>query len=220
MNKPFNQFIEFLHHRISLPLPGVEAQAEMMPEVTGLKYHPLKEPPVHARKSAVLCLFTPSDSFQTDILLTLRSDSVKTHKGQICFPGGRCEQQESPHETALRETFEEVGISPETIRVLGSLTKLYVPPSNSLMFPVIGFCHKRPTNIQLQKEEVQEAFFTELDLLTNKNNVKITQIQRDGNIINTPYFNVHPTTKLWGATAMILGEVCSLYREFNNSNLL
>jgi len=217
MSHSFDYFVEFLNKRIVHPLPGVKAQAKMMPEVTGLKYHPLKEPPDHARKSAILCLLSPSSTLKTEILLTLRSNNLSTHKGQISFPGGRCETGELPQETALRETYEEVGIRPETITLIGSLTKLYVPPSNSLIFPFIGFSNSRPNDLLLQTEEVQEVFFTEIALLVNKNTVKITQMERNNTIINTPYFNIHPTTKLWGATAMILGELCSLYEEFNNS---
>ncbi len=214
MNQPFSQFIEFLKNRLQLPLPGVYAQATMMPEVTGLKYHPLKEPPDHARRSAILCLLTPSINHQPEILFTLRSNNLSTHKGQISFPGGRCEDNELPQETALRETQEEVGIHPENITIIGSITKLYVPPSNSLIYPIIGYCNEHPTDIQVQQEEVEEVFFTEITALVNKNNVKITQLERNGLIIDAPYFDIHPTTKLWGATAMILGEVCSLFEEF------
>jgi 8-oxo-dGTP pyrophosphatase MutT (NUDIX family) len=215
MSQSFHHFIEFLYQRLQMPLPGVQAQATMMPEVTGLKYHPLKEPPEHAKKSAILCLITPSINNTPEILLTLRSNNLSTHKGQISFPGGRCEHGELPHETALRETYEEVGISPEVISLVGALTKLYVPPSNSLIYPLIGYCHERPTALELQLDEVQEVFFTEIATLTNKQNIKITQVERNGILIDTPYFDIHPTTKLWGATAMILGEVCSLFEEFS-----
>ncbi len=214
MDLLFNQSIEFLKLRLLLPLPGVEAQARMMPETTGLKYHPLKEPPEHARRSAILCLLTPSELQQPEILFTLRSNNLSSHKGQISFPGGRCEPDEPPYETALRETLEEVGIPPETITIIGSLTKLYVPPSNSLIYPIIGYCTERPSNLQIQPEEVQEVFFTGVTELLDKNNVKTTQLERSGILIDTPYFDIHPTTKLWGATAMILGEVCSLFQEF------
>ncbi|MBI3259388.1 MAG: CoA pyrophosphatase [Ignavibacteriae bacterium] len=214
MNQTFNESIEFLKQRLQLPLPGIEAQALMMPETTGLKYHPLTEPPVHSRRSAILCLLTPSELQQPEILFTLRSNNLSSHKGQISFPGGRCEPYELPHETALRETHEEVGIPPETITIIGSLTKLYVPPSNSLIYPIIGYCNERPTNIQVQPEEVQEVFFTGIKELLDKNNVKLTQLERNGILIDTPYFDIHHTTKLWGATAMILGEVCSLFQEF------
>lgn len=214
MNQSFGQSIEFLRYRLQLPLPGVKAQATMMPEVTGLKYHPLKEPPEHAKKSAVLCLITPSVNHQPEILFTLRSNNLSTHKGQISFPGGRCDSNELPHETALRETQEEVGIHPEKISIIGSLTKLYVPPSNSLIYPIIGYSNERPSDILLQPDEVEEVFFTEVTKLLNKRNVKMTQLERNGTIIDAPYYDIHPTTKLWGATAMILGEVCSLFEEF------
>ena len=98
MNLLFDQSIEFLKQRLLLPLPGVEAQARMMPETTGLKYHPLKEPPEHARRSAILCLLTPSELQQPEILFTLRSNNLSSHKVQISFPGGRCE----PDETSTR----------------------------------------------------------------------------------------------------------------------
>ncbi|MBK9248419.1 MAG: CoA pyrophosphatase [Ignavibacteria bacterium] len=210
----FNNFIQFLETRLHQPLPGTVAQAKMMPEVKGLKYHPLKAPPDHAKPSAILCLLTPSISGTIEIMLTLRSDSLTTHKGQISFPGGRSEKGELPHETALRETFEEVGLSPDDISVLGSLTQLYVPPSNSLIYPIIGFSANRPSNLTLQTNEVQEVFYTEIPFFLDHQNVKIGEWDRGGTTVLAPYWDIHPLSKLWGATAMILSEVCALYEEY------
>ena len=210
----FQHFIHFLESRLRMPLPGTTAQAKMMPEVKGLKYHPLKEPPPHAKPSAVLCLVSPSEERTPRVMLTLRSDALTTHKGQISFPGGRCEAGEAPHETALRETYEEVGIGSEDITLLGALTQLYVPPSNSLIYPVIGYSANPINNLTLQPDEVQEVFYSELTYLLDPRNVAIGEWDRGGTAVLAPYWDIHPKAKLWGATAMILSEVCALYEEY------
>ena len=73
------------------------------------------------KKSAVMCLFLENDN-KVYILLTKRSEKLKNHAGEICFPGGRIEKNDKDSlDTALRETFEEVGVSRDKIKVIGQL---------------------------------------------------------------------------------------------------
>lgn len=207
-------FLEFLKNRLLNPLPGVEAQKIMAP-VPDRGKRPEVSVEIDTTQSAVLILFTPLGEQNLEILYTLRSNKLAYHKGQISFPGGRTEEDESPVKTALRETHEEVGIDPGKIKVLGALSPLYVPPSNSIINPVAGYIESLPP-LRLQESEVSEAFTIKLDEL-------LSEIKRDkkdwllrGQNYKVPYWNVH-STPLWGATAMITSEVVELYREFLSS---
>ena len=153
------------------------------------------------------------DSNQYEVLLTLRSQELPTHKGQISFPGGRADKNESIIETALRELQEEVGIPADKVNVLGQITSLYIPNSRNFVHPIVGFIQNIP-ELQLNPTEVSEAFFIDLDTLTNTNNRQIEDWMIRDKHYKVPYWNIHHSTPLWGATAMILSEFISLYNEY------
>ncbi|RPI68420.1 MAG: CoA pyrophosphatase, partial [Ignavibacteriae bacterium] len=91
----------------------------------------LKNPPATARKSAVLVPLLIREGGLPDVMFTLRSDTLRSHSGQISFPGGRMDEGEDAVTAALREMQEETGVEPESVMVLGALSDLYIPPSNS-----------------------------------------------------------------------------------------
>lgn len=206
-------FLKFLEKRLQSPLPGTKAQEIMAPE----PYeggNPRVSIPLDALQSAVLVLFSNSGRGDLEVLYTLRSNKMLHHRGQISFPGGRAEKGEYVVHTALRETCEEVGISPEHITVLGSLTSLYVPPSKSVINPVVGFVEKMPV-LRLQESEVSEAFTISIDELYSEKNRRNEHRLLQGRRFRVPFWNVH-ATPLWGATAMITSEAVELYREFRH----
>ena len=90
------------------------------------------------RQSAVLMLFA-EDEHGPYVLLTERSHGMRSHPGQVSFPGGKMDGQETPVEAALREAYEEIGLEPAGVDVLGALPTLWVPPSNVSVTPVIGW---------------------------------------------------------------------------------
>lgn len=207
-------FLKFLNTRLKDSLPGVEAQKIMAP-VPDREKHPEVSVPVDASQNSVLILFSYGKAGNLEILYTLRSKKLINHKGQISFPGGRTEEGENPVETALRETHEEVGIEPREVKILGSLSSLYVPPSNNIINPVVGFIDTLP-ELRLQESEVSEAFTITLDeLLSESKRQKEIWLLRGQNF-NVPYWNVH-STPLWGATAMITSEAVELYRKYLGS---
>ena len=99
------------------------------------QFAPPEAPP---RRSAVLMLVTPGESGH-DIVLTERSGSLRSHAGQVSFPGGKLDPGETPVEAALRETWEEVGVDPERVEVVGSFPDLWLGPSSNAVTPVLGW---------------------------------------------------------------------------------
>ncbi|SDO87591.1 NUDIX domain-containing protein [Klenkia soli] len=92
-----------------------------------------------ARRSAVLVLFGETEHGH-DVLLIEKSTRLRTHAGQPAFPGGGAEPGEDyPVGTALREAWEEAGVEPSSVRVLGELPELFLGPSDNLVVPVVGW---------------------------------------------------------------------------------
>lgn len=99
----------------------------------------------NARRGAVLMLFggdpdAPADAGPVgDILLTERAHDMRSHPGQVSFPGGSIDPGETPVEAALRETVEEIGVEPAGVEVFGQLPELWLPPSNFAVTPVLAW---------------------------------------------------------------------------------
>lgn len=204
-------FAIYLAQRLANGLPGFEAQRRMAPRFEQGKLRSFASPP-DSRHSAVLALLTQADD-TLSVLLTLRSNDLATHKGQLSFPGGKMEEGESYTEAALRETFEEVGIAPTHVHILGELSELYTPPSNSTIHPVVGWCGQLPP-LSLSAREVQESLLVPVPYLHDENNIIEEEWDYRGTRMTVPFWRVHPTTPLWGATAVMLSELVALYDEW------
>ena len=101
--------------------------------------HRLPPPPADARRSAVLILFGDGPRGH-DVLLIEKSPHLRSHAGQPAFPGGGVDPGDDfPVGTALREAQEEAGVDPSGVRVLATLPELFLPPSNRLVVPVVGW---------------------------------------------------------------------------------
>ena len=154
-----------LHSLVELfsnPLPGNLAQEDMIP-VPRLG-HKLSDSAVGSCiEAGVLALFYPRKN-RLHLVFTRRTDRVSSHQAQISFPGGRREPDEEFDQTALRETNEELGVNPESVRILGRLTPLYVPPTNFCIYPVVGFAAERP-DFRPSPNEVAEVIEVPVDHL-------------------------------------------------------
>lgn len=207
------KLIELIQKALEKPLPGISAQKKMFPTQDDKPFREIT-PSKNARNSSVLLLLDfDIRTGRPSILFTLRSTKLKKHSGQISFPGGRADEGETVIETALRETEEEVGIRSKSITILGELTSVYIPPSNSMVFPVVAYLSEK-TPLKLNPDEVSEAFFIELGLLMNPDTIKFKEqfFPGTGKAL-VPFYDVHNKTPLWGATAIILAEFLELIKK-------
>ena len=140
------------------------------------------------------------------ILLTQRTDHLYDHAGQISFPGGRSEaHDESPAATALRETFEEIGLPHSLVEVLGALPE-YTTVTGYRVTPVVGLVTPPPA-FKLDAFEVAEAFEVPLTFFLDPGNHQRNTLQYQG---RTRHYYAMPYEQryIWGATA---GMLMNLY---------
>lgn len=203
--------IDWLKNRLKAPLPGFEAQELMAARVKPMPF----EIPGNARPSAVLIsLFFIDDILHT--LLIKRTDDGKAHSGQVSFPGGRFEQADtSLSSTALREAQEEVGIVSASVEILGGLTPLYIPVSNFMVHPFVGFLSPKPDYVISNKEvaRVIELPMDELLHPERKTNTEVTSAADKNFRRVVPAYKLLDGSIIWGATAMIISELQVIFGE-------
>lgn len=189
-----------------MPLPGYEAQRRMSPSHREFVPPPGKGPPF---TGAVLLLLYPGGGEELFIPLTVRTENVAVHKGQVSFPGGACEPEDaSLSHTALREACEELGVCEEDVRIMGALTPLYIEPSNFCVHPFVAYQGRRPSFVP-QAAEVFEVLEVPLSHFLDDRNTGIEDWMIGGIMRRIPYFDVYGH-KVWGATAIILSEFVAL----------
>lgn len=201
----FDNLIRHLEQVLKSPLPGKQAHMIMSPlPVDMRRFEPILQE--NHRKSGVLILFYP-DNGGAFFPLIKRPEYVGFHSGQVAFPGGKMEITDGNIiQTALREAEEEVGVDRSKVHVLGSLSDLYIPTSNFLVSPVVGFLESRPKFIPEEKE-VSRIIQAELPSIFNPEIRKQKMLTLGQNInLDTPFYEIDGEM-VWGATAMILSEL-------------
>ena len=195
-------------------LPGYAAQEVMGHE---LRQEYTTAPPT-ARPASVLALIYPIEDVHHLLFIQRTSPPGDRHGGQISFPGGSADSgDESAAATALREAEEEVGIDPTRVELLGELTPLYIPVSNFLVNPFVGYLPGRPTFI-LQVSEVARV----LELPLADFFAEGVVARRDKKLYNglvlkdVPHWQVSGEA-VWGATAMIVGELVAIGKPLDAS---
>ncbi len=195
--------INKLQHYILGELPAWDAQQRMAPPLRTAK--PLI--PHTVRQSAVCTLLYYRNN-QLHTLLIKRTEDGKTHSGQISFPGGKMDAQDySLTFCALRECEEEIGLSKNNILVLGSLSQLYIPPSNFIVTPVLSYA-EQVEQLTPSIDEVAEIIEVPLDELfddANKTTYTVRRSDDHTRIMETPAYQFRGHI-IWGATAMMLAE--------------
>ena len=198
------KFSARLQAALSGPLPGNSAHLKMASRLRREKYAFNHDTSTAIQSSVLILLYPFMDEVTTVFIRRQTYDGV--HSGQISFPGGRTEPGDQNRiDTALREASEEVNIDPAQVAVIGTLTELYIPPSNYLVLPVVGISSRRPKFVP-ERTEVAEIIESGLGFLFDKNQRKETRIVVRGTEIEAPYFDVD-NHMVWGATAMILSEL-------------
>ncbi len=205
------RFIDQLRLGLQQPLPGWEAQGIMVPQ-----RDPKPDMPTSFRESAVLSLIYPFEEM-LHLVLMKRSEGGRTHSGQMSFPGGRKEPEDpSLVFTALREAEEELGIPAQEVEVLGNLTQLYIPHSNFLVAPVVGYLDRRPT-FRLSEHEVASILEIPLQDLLQLCDWEVYVPISLGKQAKVKSFVVENQV-VWGATAMILYELLSIVKQISDSH--
>jgi len=163
--------------------------------------------PTSSRRAAALVLLYPVER-QVHLVLTRRAGTLVQHAGQVSLPGGAVDEHETIIAAALREAHEEVGIVSDVVRVLGILTALYIPVSNFALHPVIGVSDERPRLVPAAAE-VAHILEVPLEELQDQTRQRRGWAWRGTELVEVPYFELQ-SERVWGATAMVLGEVLHL----------
>lgn len=208
----FQEFLKYIPKIEKETLPAIEAQLKMAPleRMTSLKENLYD---INAlRKAAVMMLFYPKNSI-THLALILRNKYPGIHSSQIAFPGGKVEPEDKNlEETALRETFEEIGIAPNQIKVIRPFTEIYIPPSNFLVHPFLGVSL---ADIFFNPSETEVAGMVELPLdifLDDSNVVNVPMSTSYATDIEVPAFKFGEYI-IWGATAMMMSELKEVIKK-------
>jgi 8-oxo-dGTP pyrophosphatase MutT (NUDIX family) len=164
-------------------------------------------PDAGGRQSAVLILFGPDAEGGEDVVLTERSRSMRSHAGQVSFPGGSIDPVDSgPVSAALREAQEEVGLDPAGVQVVAELPALYLPPSNFVVTPILAWwAQPSPIGI-VDRLEVARVIRAPLSELTDP--ARRFTVSHPSGFVG-PAFDVDGVL-VWGFTAELLSKVIEL----------
>jgi 8-oxo-dGTP pyrophosphatase MutT (NUDIX family) len=180
-------------------------------------------PRAGSRPAAVVCLLFDRDG-EAQVVLTRRSATLRSHSGEICFPGGRLGPGEAPAAAALREAQEEIGVPPEAVRLIGRLSALTTRRSPALVHCfVAAFAGPGPAGVELRPRagEVDEIFWATLSDLaapgTYHEELWPAGEQEAGTGVGgeragyraVPFFELAGAT-VWGATGRMLSELLSI----------
>jgi len=147
---------------------------------------------------------------------TCRTETLELHKGQVSFPGGARELQDTDlAATAKRETREELGIPEGTVTILGPLTPLFIPVSGFCVYPYVGFAHGDPVMVP-DAAEVAEVLEVSLPQLRDPAIREEEVHWREGQRFEIPVYRIG-THRIWGATAMILAEFLVVLSSIESS---
>jgi len=175
------------------------------------EYAPRRIEDLTAVPAAVLILVYEREG-EVHVLFTERTDQVEHHKGQICFPGGTRDQADNCLKiTALRETYEEIGVRPEDVQIVGHLDEI-VTVSNFRVTPFVGILDaKQEYPFVLNQREVAQVVQIPLVFLMDERNMELEVREQNGRPILTPAFSYN-NHRIWGATARMLYQFIELLR--------
>ena len=209
-----NRRLDALRRRLRQPLPGLTAQLQMAPRPRT----PL-DPSLTAaslRRAAALLLVYEHDG-EWQIPLTLRGATLRQHTSQVSLPGGRIDPGETPEHAALREAYEEIGLMPDAVELLGALTPLPIPISGHLLHPVVGYAPVRPQFV-IAEHEVARLIEVPLAQL-QPGLVRWERRARQHpplELMDVPYFQIDDM-QVWGATAMVLAEFIAVVGDTDDT---
>jgi 8-oxo-dGTP pyrophosphatase MutT (NUDIX family) len=162
----------------------------------------------HLVQSAVLVPLLCKDG-ELHVLLTERTNEVRSHKGQVCFPGGTSSDgDESLLATALREAWEETGLKPEDVELVGEIDDNVVRSTGYVITPFVGFV-PYPYRFQVSEGETRDIFFVPLRVLMDPRRFYQQERVITGHYYYGPVCDFEGHV-IWGATARILEHLVRL----------
>jgi len=209
----FNSFLESVVKIKHLELSGEASHAKMSPPYRLELAEKMKEKSKSAKKAGVMALFYPNTDGETYLVLILRKTYKGVHSAQVGFPGGKYEEEDKDlRVAAIRETEEEVGVPKSKVEVIKTMSPLYIPPSNFMVHPYVAIS-KTTLEFIKQDEEVEAIIEVNLEDFLNETNCITTRVPTSFNVeVDVPAFYLNDHI-VWGATAMMLGEIKDLLKQ-------
>lgn len=205
-----NKFPDLLRAEIQRGLPGTDVQWIMASSDRMIRNFP-RSPGPDAIPASVLILLYPHNSSIYTVFMQ-RPEYNGVHGGQISFPGGKQEPADTDSiQTALREAQEETGVDTGKIEVLGCLTPLFIPVSNTIVTPVAGWMKEKPL-FSHRKEEVVFLIDADIRKFYDLSMIKVKPVKIGDESINVKYFD-YEGNMIWGATSMIFHELLVIIRR-------
>jgi 8-oxo-dGTP pyrophosphatase MutT (NUDIX family) len=183
------------------------ARLAVPPQRRGLE-SPVKA--LGATESAVLVPLYLEDG-ELHVVLTRRAQTLRTHRGEVSFPGGRAEPGEDSVTTALREANEEIGLDPAVVETLGELDHLTTITRRTYIVPVVGLLPGRPVG-ERNPAEVDKVLYVPLSELMAPG-VFREERWGDGETARPVYFFDLLGDTVWGATAALLRQLLALLTD-------
>lgn len=198
-----------LKEALKSELPGQSAHRLMLPQ--GRDLYPTSDINSIIRSSVLMLLFPYNGEINT--CLIRRPSTMRYHGGQIAFPGGRYEPTDKDLiQTALRESFEEIGTDINQLEIIGALTPLYVQVSNFTINPFIGWSETIPP-FQIDNREVDELFIIPVEKFLHHKTYQFREVTtKIHGTFEAPGFYVDQLF-VWGATAMIISEFNEIFKS-------
>ena len=199
-------FLDQLKRSLAQGLPGEAAHQHLMPLKRPLSSTAKAESTAYRESAVGIVLYPKNDTMQC--LLIRRPSYDGAHGGQISFPGGKKDQDDQDLEyTARRECVEEIGLPHDHSTLIHPLTEVFIPVSNFLVQPYLFFCEELPDLIP-DAREVAEIISFDVVELTRFSEIPRTSIKINSSLTmkDVPYFEIDGHI-VWGATAMMLGEM-------------
>lgn len=201
----FFSFLDLLTNLKEIELGGSIAHLHMAPATRLIELKSLDFSKIQPKKAAVLLHLYPDKQGKACFVLMQRNVYNGAHSGQISLPGGKPESDDQTlWATALREAEEEVGLPSKQVKYFRKLSDIYVPPSNFLIRPFVGYS-ENSCDLIPNPDEVTKIIEIQLDELLKGESTTFVQSSSSYGAIEVPTYELS-SHQVWGATAMILSE--------------